>query len=681
MRREYKKKPKLNVYFDTETYYDWSEAKPKSSKTKIVETLPLVVPYLIGACTDEPNSYEYFIGRDASHQFIRWLFDISEGYQTTLWAFNVDYDFQAIKTYIRPAIDEVTKTKTNINYRMTKGKKFICGSISNSKLKVSIQIRDFWVWDKTMSLKKHYEIIRKLASNEDHIGKKWRELLDYYNLQDLKKIEYSDYVKHNMFEYDGELYYYNEDWEETKLNLQLDLKYLKNDVIGLPLIRIYQYDFRDILIKTLKLDEKIDWKSVSSSYSVPSFGRLLSETYLNTEFEALYRNPVSVFDYAEQDKCYMGGFTANHKDIYALENCLDSQGNPKIECYDVNSMYPSVMVGGLPYGTVLSSPPETGEYVTWYTIYFEKEWEPGVLYKYKPEYDQLNNTFFSGTLFNVDGGDDLCGLGKENIRYFILKELYEMFIEVCDSHIVLDTSDIKYQALSTQLTDFIHTVYKFKSDTTKTKYERDQFKLLLNSLYGKLGERFRKDYYAWDADLGEYHVKPNERGDRDSILAGLYVTAQARLIMWQAIKLEIDNGNTILSCDTDSIKLIRNNPVKIEVDPTKLGAWKFEGEATHFYHNGKLKKYFFYNAKDPKQTKIALSGFEKKDVVELPVEDVKTLFNPNYNVLFEKMRNTTHRNKYWQTIITKSNIEFNHAIGHITHIYKNGRVVPYETKN
>lgn len=54
-------------------------------------------------------------------------------------------------------------------------------------------------------------------------------------------------------------------------------------------------------------------------------------------------------------------------------------------------------------------------------------------------------------------------------------------------------------------------------------------------------------------------------------------------------------GNVVLYCDTDSIKMIEFNKPKFKEDNVVLGAWKNEGSFTHFGHPNKRKKYFMHN--------------------------------------------------------------------------------------
>lgn len=674
MARTRKRKQRINVYFDTETFNSYEHLKYSDiNKLSDIEKLPLVIPYLVGACTDEPNSFVHFEGLNASHQFLSWLFNTCSGCDATLYAFNVDFDFQAIKAYIRRV-----NPSAYVEYCMTGDKKFICGSIKDrsTKPQTMIQIRDLYVWDKSKgSLEANYANLRKIAQND----KKWADLLEQYGIKQLEKLKLHDYFKRDLHlnKEDNKLYYWDKNNILKQLDLEHEIKYLKMDVIGLPILRMYQKEFRQTCIDGLQLNEAVDFKQVARSYSVPSFGKILAQTYLKEEFSTLYRFPTTLEDYIHQDLSYIGGYTGNNKDIYVLEDCRHSDGRPKIECYDVNSMYPTIMQQHLPYGDVLNTPPHDSPYVTWYTIWFDRELPNGELYKFKPKYDQLNNSFF-GNDFLLRRAEDKALNGVKVPRYYVEKSLLDMFLKVCDSYVVIDQEDIKYQRLTTKLTEFVNIIYDKKANAA-TQWERNAFKLLLNSLYGKMGERWHDDYWSWNSDEEVFERQINELDYRETILAGLYITSRSRVMLWEGIVTEIDNGNIILSVDTDSMKLIANNPVKIKIDDKQLGGWKYEGSATHFYHNGKLKRYFLFNADDPTSLKIAVSGFDKEVVSKLSREDLRTLYSPNNNTLFRSFKTVSKRNLQQQIVIFEADIEFN-PLNHkpITHEYKEGKIIPYE---
>lgn len=241
---------------------------------------------------------------------------------------------------------------------------------------------------------------------------------------------------------------------------------------------------------------------------------------------------------------------------------------------------------------------------------------------------------------------------------------------MCDAHV--EEVATRYQEIYTELNPFIDTLYEIKvnKDGKWPKSTVAMIKLVLNSLYGKMCEKYKEVSLFWANDLDtlisrnprymeelinmnllevdespkpkRYKVddpleqswvdedalfenaEPYEpetpilrfkdvvsRGDtekqrfkskiapyvdldnecgffmtenlskrfdvdgrdsRESILAGAYITYLSRWKLLGAVKQEVDNGNIVLYCDTDSIKFIQLNKPAFETHNTKLGA-------------------------------------------------------------------------------------------------------------
>lgn len=644
-------KGRLNVYFDCETfnYYDPKIKLGKEKSKK--ELLPLIRPYLIGACTDDKNSYQVFKGINCTEKFLSWLFNLATDNFITLYGFNVDYDFQAIKSSIMCYFPTA-----RIYYSLTEDKKFIFGAINDKTNKVSIKIKDLWVWNKSFSLAKYYT---QIQNNPD-----WAERIKERGITELKKGSLVDYTKKNLDWRNGKWTFYDEEDQERELDLKAELEYLKMDVIGLPLVRQYIHEFKKICINGLKLGRTIPWKEVSRAYSIPSFGKLLASCFISRKydypptetFNIIFRPKIPIDEYQLQDLSYFGGFTSNNKRITKLTNSRDANGNPNIYSFDVNSMYPWIMQGGLPAGTILDVPPLSNDYCIWYSIRFNPigEDENGfpIYYKWKDKYDLFTTSFFGAKADR----DSLLELGSIS---YVEKSVLELFNEMCDSN--YEIIDTRYQEINKDLSEFIDVLFE-KKNTAETKTERDAFKLVMNSLYGKLAERYHQDYWEWNHERQDFDAKVREVGERDTILAGLYITSKARFTLLSAIKKEVDNGNTFLGADTDSVKIVANVPPHVEQDEKKLGAWKLEYKATDFFHNLKKKKYCVIN-RDDNTVKVACSGLPKKVIQGLSIKDLEILYDKYNDVIFPKIKNISQRNKLWQICISKADVRFNYMKG------------------
>jgi hypothetical protein len=142
------------------------------------------------------------------------------------------------------------------------------------------------------------------------------------------------------------------------------------------------------------------------------------------------------------------------------------------------------------------------------------------------------------------------------------------------------------------LNNFVNTFYSLRK---QAKAEDDAFrtyayKILLNSLYGKLVETIdRESYVTIEKDLEEYRaknasvthtatdgvwcVKQQTEGPFRHVAAGSYVTAYSRLRLLQGLEAALVKGGEIYYCDTDSIM---TNVRLDELQGKELGQWQLE---------------------------------------------------------------------------------------------------------
>lgn len=143
-----------------------------------------------------------------------------------------------------------------------------------------------------------------------------------------------------------------------------------------------------------------------------------------------------------------------------------------------------------------------------------------------------------------------------------------------------------------------------KAKETGNKPLSEMYKLLMNSLYGKFGERRGQERNFIPVTI-DYDVKEGERlvmmGDQwykviekqekkdteHSFTAiAAFVTAYARAKLFRAMK---DTGESrVIYCDTDSIKVLKGTRPGFEVNPLSLGAFKYEGSGTARFYKPKM---------------------------------------------------------------------------------------------
>lgn len=135
--------------------------------------------------------------------------------------------------------------------------------------------------------------------------------------------------------------------------------------------------------------------------------------------------------------------------------------------------------------------------------------------------------------------------------------------------------------------DFVNDFYKIKQNSKKDTPMYLIAKLLMNSLYGKFGQRQISESIIKDPfpDADKYNVKEiidfetgwckvEEEGKGKMYLPqiAVHVTAMAQLWLYKAFEDILDKGYKVYYCDTDSITTdYQNLPIS-----TRLGDWKLE---------------------------------------------------------------------------------------------------------
>lgn len=238
--------------------------------------------------------------------------------------------------------------------------------------------------------------------------------------------------------------------------------------------------------------------------------------------------------------------------------------------YDVNSMYPWAMRDCLlPYGHPKYF---TGEYEedNNYPLYVLKFYcdfslRPG----YHPIVQLKRNPRFMATEYVKDseGVNLLC---MTNVDFELFKEHYEI-------HAFQALEGYKFKATDGLFDDYINRWMHVKSTTTGGM--RELAKLMLNSLYGKFAKNpdTTGKYPILEDDKIRLVKGSDETSDTNYIPVGTFITAYARYKLIRTIQAL---GDRFVYCDTDSVHILGDGPVDIEVHPSKLGAWKLEDTFT-----------------------------------------------------------------------------------------------------
>jgi hypothetical protein len=127
--------------------------------------------------------------------------------------------------------------------------------------------------------------------------------------------------------------------------------------------------------------------------------------------------------------------------------------------------------------------------------------------------------------------------------------------------------------------DFIDTMYLIKK--TETGAMREIAKLMMNSLYGKFGERQDMEeivlnpasiegLYLIDNERGYYTVKKKHYAAHQIVQIATRVTSLAQLKLYSLIEMITSRGGRVYYCDTDSIICNRPLPTSDELGDIKL---------------------------------------------------------------------------------------------------------------
>lgn len=253
---------------------------------------------------------------------------------------------------------------------------------------------------------------------------------------------------------------------------------------------------------------------------------------------------------------------------------------------DVNSLYPSVMYDSdLPFGTPIFF---IGEYKedSIYPLYTQMircqfELKEGKIptIQIKHGYDFVSNEYLESS----NGLEVTLCLNSVDLK---------LFLEHYDVYNIEYISGWKFKSTRGLFTNYID---KWSNNKIKAKAEGNHglyliSKLFLNSLYGKFGTDTKivsKIPYLAEDDV--IHFKNSDVEYRDGIYVAMasFITSYARLKTISSAQKIMDNYNSgkskiqFVYADTDSLHCISEDfelPEGLDIDPYKLGAWKYESK-------------------------------------------------------------------------------------------------------
>lgn len=249
--------------------------------------------------------------------------------------------------------------------------------------------------------------------------------------------------------------------------------------------------------------------------------------------------------------------------------------------YDINSLYPWAMYTCLlPYGYPMyfEGAPDPDENYPLFIIHMKCTFE--LKPKHLPTLQLKNNRRYLETEYLTTSRVQV-GKSWENepVEMWLTSVDYQLLLDHYNLGDVTYLNGFKFKATVGMFKDYIDYWMHIKETTTGAL--RQLAKLMLNSLYGKFATnpKARKKYPYLDEDnVVRYKYSEYELRDPVYTAMGCFITAYARD---KTIRSAQANYDRFIYADTDSLKLTGyETPENLDIHPTRLGAWKDEGDFT-----------------------------------------------------------------------------------------------------
>ena len=410
------------------------------------------------------------------------------------------------------------------------------------------------------------------------------------------------------------------------------LKYLGYDVISL-------YEIIEILLDVSGVPLNQFVKKISTA----SLSRYIFKTgYKGKEFKNPFGNKT---DY-ERLCTYKWHFDLETEEFIRCSYCGGRTEVFKPELiaggfhYDVNSLYPYVMLREFPIGKPkMYSIPEVAQemFENWMeehnglgfvscSVFIPPQHIPPLPVKMGKLVFPTGHVYGTFTFHELEYAIKKCGVVVTEYR------------EVCH-----------FEHTYPIFKNFVETIYEIKEQGTTTGNEalRTFGKLLMNVGYGYTGMTRDKtklepitklqeylesgeDIVYINEELGYIEVPANVTSEYIQVQVASYVTSYARLILLDALR-KADSLGEVYYCDTDSIVCSARLPEDM-VDRVKLGMWDLEGTPL----KGLFLKPKVYSEVHENKTTIKFKGISKDTQKNLSFDD--------YEMLLEELE--TQKNDY-----------------------------------
>lgn len=355
---------KLEIFADTETFFDLGGIKPwewigKKNGAAVLSTM-VVVPFIIAwqyrnvggedafdewvkdcrYIDDSLSAIHYFMGN------LEWIYNKLK-LTPILYFHNASYDIPALV----PMFKVLDPDLYVYFYVVKESKNFIRGCMQSKKYNFFCEFGDTLKYDRAMSIERAGEILGK------------------------PKIEGFPYGMGDVRLEGDEIVYVNiQTGKEERYPLYKGMEYAERDV---DIMR--EFHLRRLGLNKLENEQMVEnWEYVDKRKfqkkcgTRPQHSKHICNKYLESngwgkvdeifrfDLGLEYKDKEDIKDmYRRVVESNCGGFTSFNREICIYECGMDRH----IRYFDVNSMYPWIMTGGLPHGTILTSKPsDTRDY-------------------------------------------------------------------------------------------------------------------------------------------------------------------------------------------------------------------------------------------------------------------------------------------------------------------------------
>ncbi len=295
--------------------------------------------------------------------------------------------------------------------------------------------------------------------------------------------------------------------------------------------------------------------------------------------------------------------------------------------YDINSLYPSVM---------RNKPMPFGHPIQFKGKYVEDEKRPLFVQRFRcffeikegflPTVQIKNNVKFNAREYVTSSLEEMVVMSLTSVDMKLFLEHYNVFnMEYLGGY--------KFKQASKLFTEYIDkwNETKVKADKEGNQGLRTIAKLMMNSLYGKFAtsNKVLNKIPLYENEQVRYILSEPQEKDTIYVAIASFITAYAREITIRTAQSVFER---FIYADTDSIHLLGDEEPNIDIDSSRLGAWKNEG----IFTKGKFLRAKSYVEEVDGKLKVTCAGMPNSCYDLVTFENFK--IGTNYKGKLQKKR-------------------------------------------